>query len=61
MTGMTRLKGVELRSHRGKVIYNRTYNSIGLNYHVGQLYFREDNLSQNRDCNSKLALFSKFA
>ena len=33
----------ELRSRRGKFIYNRTYNSIGLNQ-VSQLYFRQDKL-----------------
>ena len=60
MTVMTRLKEVVLRSCRGKVIYNRTYNSIGLNQ-VSQLYFQQDNLAQNRDCTLKLALFSKFA
>ena len=32
------IKEVELRSRRGKSIYNRTYNSIGLNQ-VSQLYF----------------------
>ena len=37
------IKEVELRSRRGKVIYNRTYNSIGLNQ-VSQLYFRQDKL-----------------
>ena len=36
-------KEVELRSRRGKFIYNRTYNSIGLNQ-VSQLYFRQDKL-----------------
>ena len=33
------MKEVELRSRRGKFMYNRTYNFIGLNQ-VGQLYFR---------------------
>ena len=28
------IKEVELRSHRGKFIYNRTYNSVGLNIKV---------------------------
>ena len=37
------IKEVELRSRRGKFIYNRTYNSIGLNQ-VSQLYFRQDKL-----------------
>ena len=32
-------KEVELKSRRGKFIYNRTYNFIGLNQ-VSQLYFR---------------------
>ena len=54
------IKEVELRSRRGKFIYNRTYNSVGLNQ-VSQLYIRQDKLPYNRDCNSKLALFSKFA
>ena len=54
------IKEVELRSRRGKFIYNRTLNFIGLNQ-VSQLYFRQDKLPQNRDYNSKLALFSKFA
>ena len=36
-------KEVELRSRRGKFIYNRTYNFIGLNQ-VSQLYFRQDKL-----------------
>ena len=34
---------VELRSRLGKFIYNRTYNSIGLNQ-ASQLYFRQDKL-----------------
>ena len=38
------IKEVELRSRRGKFIYNRTYNSIGLNQ-VSQSYFRQDKLS----------------
>ena len=37
------MKEAELRSRRGKVSYNRTYNSIGLNQ-VSQLYFRQDKL-----------------
>ena len=37
------IKEVEWRSRRGKFIYNRTYNSIGLNQ-VSQLYFRQDKL-----------------
>ena len=37
------IKEAELRSHRGKFIYNRTYNFIGLNQ-VSQLYFRHDKL-----------------
>ena len=37
------IKEVELRSRCGKFIYNRTYNSIGLNQ-VSQLYFRQDKL-----------------
>ena len=37
------IKEVELRSRRGKFIYNRSYNSIGLNQ-VSQLYFRRDKL-----------------
>ena len=37
------IKEVELKSRRGKFIYNRTYNSIGLNQ-VSQLYFRQDKL-----------------
>ena len=37
------IKEVELRSRRGKFIYNRTYNSVGLNQ-VSQLYFRQDKL-----------------
>ena len=37
------IKEVELRSRRGKFIYNRTYNSIGLNQ-VSQLDFRQDKL-----------------
>ena len=37
------IKEVELRSRRGKFIYNRTYNFIGLNQ-VSQLYFRHDKL-----------------
>ena len=37
------IKEVELRSRRGKFIYNRTYNSISLNQ-VSQLYFRQDKL-----------------
>ena len=37
------IKEVELRSRRGKFIYNRTYNFIGLNQ-VSQLYFRQDKL-----------------
>ena len=34
---------VELRSPRGKFIYNRTYNFSGLNQ-VSSLYFRHDKL-----------------
>ena len=37
------IKEVELRSRRGKFIYNRTYNFIGLNQ-VRPLYFRHDKL-----------------
>ena len=37
------IKEVELRSRRGKFIYNRTYNFIGLNQ-VSTLYFRHDKL-----------------
>ena len=37
------IKEVELRSLRGKFIYNRIYNSIDLNQ-VSQLYFRQDKL-----------------
>ena len=37
------LKEVELRSRRGKFIYNRSYNSIGLNQ-VSQLYSWQDKL-----------------
>ena len=36
-------KEVELRSRRGKFIYNRSYNSIGLNQ-VSQLYSWQDKL-----------------
>ena len=36
---MEEIKEVELRSRRGKFIYDRTYNSIGLNQ-VSQFYFR---------------------
>ena len=35
------IKEVKLRSRRGKFIYNRTYNSIGLNQ-VSQLCFWQD-------------------
>ena len=45
------IKEVDLRSRRGKFIYNRTYNCIGLKQ-VSQLYFRLDKLK------SRLALFS---
>ena len=34
---------VELRSRRGKFIYNRTYNFIGLNQ-ASPLHFRHDKL-----------------
>ena len=54
------IKEVELSSRRGKFIYNRTYHHIGLNQ-VSRLYFRQDKLPSNRDCNSKLALFSTLA
>ena len=37
------IKEVELSSRRGKFIYNRTYNFIGLNQ-VRPLYFRHDKL-----------------
>ena len=37
------IKEVELKSRRGKLIYNRTYNFIGLNQ-VSELYFRQDKL-----------------
>ena len=37
------IKEVELRSRRGKFIYNRTYNFIGLNQ-VSQCYFRQNKL-----------------
>ena len=37
------IKEVELRSCRGKFIYNRTYNSIGLN-EVSRLHCRQDKL-----------------
>ena len=37
------IKEAELRSRRGKFIYNRTYNFVGLNQ-VSQLYFRFDRL-----------------
>ena len=40
---MEEIKGVELRSRRGKFIYDRPYNAIGLNQ-VSQLYFRQDKL-----------------
>ena len=36
------IKEVELRSRRGKFIYNRTYNSVGLN-EVSLLYFGKTN------------------
>ena len=54
------IKEVKLRSRREKFIYNRTYSCIGLNQ-VSQFFFRQEKLPQNRDCNSKLTLFSKFA
>ena len=38
---MDEIKDVELRSRREKFIYDRPYNSIGLNQ-VSQLYFRQD-------------------
>ena len=44
------IKEVELRSGRGKFIYNRTYNFIGLNQ-VSPLYFRHDSLEDNEDKN----------
>ena len=37
------IKEVDLISRRGKFIYNRTYNVIGLNQ-VSPLYFRHDKL-----------------
>ena len=37
------IKEVELRSRRGKFIYKRTYNFIGLDQ-VSQLYFRHEKL-----------------
>ena len=37
------IKEVELRSRRGKFIYNRTYNFTALNQ-VSPLYFRNDKL-----------------
>ena len=37
------IKEVDLRSRRGKFIYNRTYNCIGLKQ-FSQLYFRLDKL-----------------
>ena len=37
------IKEVELRSRRGKFIYNRTYNCIDLNQ-VSQGYFRQNKL-----------------
>ena len=37
------IKEVELRSRRGKFIYNRTYNCIVLNQ-VSQCYFRQNKL-----------------
>ena len=37
------IKEVELRSLRGKFIYNRTYYFLGLNQ-VSPLYFRHDKL-----------------
>ena len=37
------IKEVELRCRRGKFIYNRTCNFIGLNQ-VSPLYFRHDKL-----------------
>ena len=37
------IKEVDLRSRRGKLIYNRTYNFIDLNQ-VSPLYFRHDKL-----------------
>ena len=37
------IKEVDLRSRRGKFIYNRTYNFIDLNQ-VSPLYFRHDKL-----------------
>ena len=37
------IKEVELRSLRGKFIYNTTYNFLGLNQ-VSPLYFRHDKL-----------------
>ena len=37
------IKEVELSSRRGKFIYNRTYDFIGLNQ-VRPLYFRNDKL-----------------
>ena len=52
------IKEFELRSRRGKFIYNGTYNFIGLNQ-VSPYIFGMTNY--HRDCNWKLALFSKFA
>ena len=37
------IKEAELSSRRGKIIYNRTYDFIGLNQ-VSPLYFRHDKL-----------------
>ena len=37
------IKEIELRSRRGKFIYNRTYNFIDLNQ-ASPLYFRHDKL-----------------
>ena len=53
-----KIKEVELRSRRGKVIYNRTYNSIGLNqvsnyifgktnYHKIEIVIRNSRCFQN--------------
>ena len=40
---MEEIKDFELRSRRGKFIYDRPYNSIGLKQ-VSQVYFRQDKL-----------------
>ena len=51
------IKEVELRSRRGKFIYNRTYNPVGLNK-VNHFFFVKENTDSETFCT--MVYFSEF-